>query len=282
MKTSVSTISSLSAGALSNARDAARPPDQRAGLESSSPMDQAADQLRLDLDSLNAMFEKESPQSIIRWAHAQFGEDLAMTSSFGDQAVVLIHLAVQVNPRIRIIFIDTGFLFPETFAFMEQLRRRFDLNVWSYRTTNDPIQFLQKAGESDFTQRRDVAACCAANKNAPMERAMRDLGPRAWLRGIRRQQAETRKNAKFIDWSPRYGAYAISPLLNWSSKDVGLYMKQHELPYHPLVEQGYLSIGCNPLTCTRPVQIGEDARSGRWSGTGKLECGINSLDSAGL
>jgi len=206
-----------------------------------------------------------------------------MTSSFGDQAVVLIHLATQIKPDIKIIFIDTGYLFPETHLFMEQVRQRFNLNVWTYRTKNDPLQWLKTANENEPTWRNDIDACCAANKNEPMERAFKTIGAKSYLRGIRREQNAKREQEKgFIQWAPRYGCYAISPMLNWSRKDVGLYMKQHDLPYHPLVEKGYLSIGCNPLSCTRPVQIGEDPRSGRWAGTGKLECGINSLDSANL
>ncbi|MGE5609839.1 MAG: phosphoadenylyl-sulfate reductase [Bacillota bacterium] len=237
---------------------------------------------KLEVDALNSLFEKEHPTKIVAWAAAQFGNELVMTSSFGDQAAVLIHMAVQAKPDIKIIFIDTGYLFPETYRFMEQLRRRLNLHIWTYRTQNDPVTYLHVAGEENHTWRKDIAACCAANKNEPMERAMKDLRPQAWLRGIRRQQAETRKKASFIEWSSRYGCYAISPLLNWTSRDVGLYMKEHDLPYHPLVEKGYLSIGCNPLSCTRPVQLGDDPRSGRWAGTGKLECGINSLDSAKL
>jgi phosphoadenosine phosphosulfate reductase len=219
---------------------------------------------------------------IIDWAYRQFGDDLVMTSSFGDQAVVLIHLATQVKPDIRIIFVDTGYLFPETHLFMEQVRQRFNLNVWTYRTKNDPLQWLKTAGENDATWRKDIDACCAANKNEPIERAFKTIGAKAYLRGIRREQNAKRDKDAFIQWAPRYGCYAISPMLNWTRKDVGLYMKQHDLPYHPLVEKGYLSIGCNPLSCTRPVQIGDDPRSGRWAGTGKLECGINSLDSANL
>ena len=165
---------------------------------------------------------------------------------------------------------------------MEQVRSRFNLNVWTYRTRNDPIQYLKEAGEGEPTWRNDIRACCAANKNEPIERAFKTIGAKAYLRGIRRQQAKTRENAAFIEWAPRYGCYAISPLLNWTNKDVGLYMKQHDLPYHPLIEKGYLSIGCNPLSCTAPVQIGADPRSGRWAGSGQLECGINSLDSANL
>jgi phosphoadenosine phosphosulfate reductase len=237
---------------------------------------------KLDVDALNELFEKEQPGKIVQWSAAEFGEELMMTSSFGAQAAVLIHMAVRVKPDIRVVFVDTGYLFPETHRFMEALRRRLNLRVWAYRTMNDPVAYLHQAGEENHTWRKDIKACCAANKNEPMERAMMELRPRAWLRGIRRQQAETRKQAAFIEWSSRYGCYAISPLLNWTSRDVGLYMKEHDLPYHPLVEKGYLSIGCNPLSCTRPAQIGEDTREGRWAGTGKLECGINSLDSAGL
>lgn len=236
----------------------------------------------LQTDALNQIFEKQHPSRIIEWAAGEFGQDLVMSSSFGDQAAVLIHMAVQANPNIRIIFVDTGYLFPETHQYMEQLRRRLNLNVWIYRTQRDPIAYLHHSGEDNHTWRKDISACCAANKNEPMQRAMADLAPRAWLRGIRRDQAESRKSAQFIEWSKRYGCYAISPLLNWTSRDVGLYMKQHDLPYHPLIEKGYLSIGCNPLSCTQPVQIGSDPRSGRWTGTGKLECGINSLDSAAL
>lgn len=236
----------------------------------------------IDIPALNAMFEQQHPLKIVQWAAAQFGDDLIMTSSFGEQAAVLLHLATRALPDIRIIFIDTGYLFPETHQFMEDLRRRLNLNVWAYRTRHDPFKYLHDSGEENHAFRKDIEACCRANKNEPMERAMKQLAPKAWLRGIRRDQSKSRQNSPFIEWSQRYNCYAISPLLNWTSRDVGLYMKEHALPFHPLVEKGYFSIGCNPLSCTRPVQLGQDPRSGRWSGSGKLECGINSLDSAGL
>ncbi len=239
----------------------------------------------LDVATLNQLFEGQSPQDIVKWSVAQFGPDVVMTSSFGAESAMLIHMAVQQMPDIRIVTVDPGYLFPETHAFIESLRLRFNLNVWTYRTRNDPIAWLYQAGEENPTWRKDVEACCAANKNEPMERAMRELRPRAWLRGIRRNQAETRRRANFIEWSARYNCYAISPLLNWTSREIYGYMKQHGLPYHPLYEKGYASVGCNPLSCTRPIQIGEDSRSGRWAGSPKLECGINednSLDSANL
>jgi phosphoadenosine phosphosulfate reductase len=248
----------------------------------------------LDLAELNAMFEKASPQKVVEWAIAQWGDEVVMSSSFGAESALMIHLAIQHKPDIKVIFVDTGYQFPETFRHMEDLRRRFDLNVWTYRTRNDPIQYLKDAGETDPNDRKDDKACCAVNKTEPFERAMRELAPKAWIRGIRRQQAETRTGARFVEWaswpqSPnstteRFGCYAVSPLLNMSTRDIFQYMKAHNLPYHPLYEQGYSSIGCNPLSCTRAVQAGEDARSGRWAGKGKIECGLHagSLDSSQL
>jgi phosphoadenosine phosphosulfate reductase len=239
----------------------------------------------LDLDSLNTMFEKAEPMRVVEWAVAQFGDELVMTSSFGAESALLLHMANKAMPGIKVIMIDTGYLFPETWRHMEDLRRRLDLNVWVYRTKNDPIAWLHSAGEENPTFRKDRDGCCAVNKTEPMVRAMKELTPKAWLRGIRRNQAETRAGAKFVEWSLRDGCYVVSPLLNWESREIYYYMKQNDLPFHPLYEKGYPSIGCNPLSCTSTVQPGEDPRSGRWAGSGKVECGINvtnSLDSAGL
>ena len=244
-----------------------------------------AEQNKLDLDAVNPMLEASDPAHIVEWAAAQFGRDLMMSSSFGAESMLLIHMATRVRPDIRTVMVDTGYLFPETHRFMEEMRLRFDLNVWIYRTKNDPIAYLHHASEENPAWRKDVDSCCAANKNEPFERAMKDLRPRAWLRGIRRNQADTRKNRQIIEWSPRYECYAVSPLLTWSGREIYAYMKQHDLPFHPLYEKGYFSIGCNPLSCTRPIQPGEDPRSGRWAGRDKVECGINltnSLDSANL
>jgi phosphoadenosine phosphosulfate reductase len=233
----------------------------------------------------NDALRAADPEKIVSWAKAQFAPDLVMSSSFGAESALLIHMVTRIMPRIKIVWVNTGFLFPETHTFMEQLRHRFDLNVWIYRTRNDPMTYLRNAGETNPSERNDPDACCAANKNEPFERAMRELKPKAWLRGVRRDQTDVRSRNRFVDWSRRFNCFAISPLLNWTSRDIYNYMKRHNLPYHPLYEKGYASIGCSPLSCTRPVQAGEDARAGRWNGTGKVECGINlinSLDSANL
>jgi phosphoadenosine phosphosulfate reductase len=241
----------------------------------------------LDLETVNPALEAADAAKVVSWAFTQFpiADEVVMSSSFGAESAVLIHMAIQHRPDVRVIFTDTGYLFPETHAFMEQLRRRFNLNVWTYRTRNDPLAYLKEAGESEPTWRTNVERCCAVNKNEPFERAMKELKPRAWLRGIRRNQSDARKGRQVVEWSPRYGCYAVSPLLSMTTKQIHQYMMAHDLPYHPLYEKGYASIGCNPLSCTRPIQPGEDPRAGRWAGTGKLECGINlnnSLDSAKL
>ena len=239
----------------------------------------------LELPEINAMLEARTPMQIVEWAVAQFGNELIMSSSFGAESACLIHMAATYAPRIRIVMVDTGFLFPETHRFMEDLRKRMDLNVWVYRTNQDPIAYVQGTGDTDFAFRRDVESCCEINKNNTFDRAIKELAPSAWVRGIRRDQADTRKSREIVEWSKRNNCFAISPLLPWTNRDIGLYMKQHQLPYHPLVEKGYLSIGCNPLSCTRPVMPGEDPRAGRWAGQAKTECGLHvetSLDSAKL
>jgi phosphoadenosine phosphosulfate reductase len=241
---------------------------------------------QLDLAAVNQMMAGSNAARIIEWTIAQFGDDVVMSSSFGADSVVLLDMVQRVKPGIKIVFVNTGFLFPETHAYMEQLRLKLNLNVWIYRTRNDPLTYLRTAGEENPSWRKDIDACCAANKNEPFERAMKELSPKAWLRGIRRDQAKTRADTQFVEWSQRYQCHAVSPLLNWTSRDFHEYVKKHDLPRHPLWEKGYVSIGCNPLSCTRPVGEGEDPRAGRWAGQDKIECGINvdrnSLDSANL
>jgi phosphoadenosine phosphosulfate reductase len=230
---------------------------------------------QLDLDAANAVLDTYDPAKIVAWSARQFGDGLLTSSSFGAESATLIHLATQTAPRIRIVTIDTGYLFAETHEFLKSLRERFKLNVIVYRSRNDPDGYLRAAGENDPTVRQDIGACCAANKNEPFERAMREQAPAAWLRGIRRDQSTTRQNRAIIEWSDRYNCYAISPLLNWTTRQVHEYMKANDLPHHPLYEKGYRSIGCSPVSCTIPVTIGTDSRAGRWAREAKTECGLH-------
>src|SRR3954451_6135330 len=123
----------------------------------------------LDLDAVNPVFETYDAPRIVEWAARQFGDGLVMSSSFGAESALLIHMATRVLPDIRVVMVDTGYLFPETHQFLEDLRERFDLNVWTYRTRKDPIGYLREACETDPTERKDVERCCATNKNEPFD-----------------------------------------------------------------------------------------------------------------
>lgn len=230
------------------------------------------------IDTLNARFHHAHPTDIVRWAADTFGPGLLMTSSFGAESMCSIHLANSAMPGIRIVVVNTGYLFPETVAFMEAMRQRFRLNIVEYRPRHDPIAWLTIHGEPDPMRRNNVDACCAANKNEAFDRAMKEQAPAAWLRGVRADQSETRANMNVVQWSKRNACWAISPILHWNNREIHRYMREHDLPYHPLWEKGFTSIGCCPETCTRPMGGGgEDAsgRGGRWAGLAKKECGIH-------
>ncbi len=241
-----------------------------------------------ELAAINARLADLHPHQIVQWAYETFGAPdvkagtggLVMTSSFGADAMCTLHLATQVFPAIPVVVINTGYLFAETLAFMAEMQARFHLNIREFRTKNDPVTWLTIHGEPDPTVRNNVDACCGANKNEVMDRAMHTLAPAAWLRGVRADQSEARAKMQVVQWSPRNNCYAVSPILKWHSRDLFYYMKEHDLPHHPLWEKGYLSIGCNPLTCTRAIGAGDDARAGRWAGSEKKECGIH-LDMGG-
>lgn len=240
----------------------------------SLPTDFSADELA----TLNTRLNEAEPQEIVRWAFDHFSAlpgGVILTSSFGAESMCSIHMAQQVRPDVRVVFINTGYLFEETLAFLKEMRERFSINLLEYRTKNDPVTWLTVNGEPDPTQRQNVDACCAANKNEPFDRAMRELAPAAWLRGVRADQSETRQKMDIVQWSKRNNCWAVSPILRWNNRQVHEYMKKHQLPYHPLWEKGYTSIGCSPETCTRPVFSGDDTRSGRWAGLVKKECGLH-------
>ena len=229
----------------------------------------------LDMPAVNVLLDARTPRQIVDWAASEFGDSLLLTSSFGAESAVMLHLVTRAMPGIRVVLVDTGYLFPQTLGFVETLRERMNLNLHVYRTNHDPAGYLREAGETDPNWRKDVERCCGQNKNAAFDQAMHTLRPAGWLRGIRRDQADTRKSRQIVEWSARNRCYAISPLLNWTGREIGMYMHQHDLPYHPLVDQGYLSIGCSPESCTRPVHAGQDPRAGRWAQLNKTECGLH-------
>jgi phosphoadenosine phosphosulfate reductase len=226
-----------------------------------------------DLTALSHRFEDVPPQDILRWTAATYAPDAVLTCSFQHEGVALAHMLQDIDPRTPIVFINTGYHFPETLAYRDQLVARYGWNLVEVGPELSAAEFEARHGTELY--RRDPDRCCEINKVEPLRRAI--AGVRAWINGRRRDQASTRRRLPILETLPS-GLVKVNPLARWSSKDTYYYLKQHGLPFHPLFEQGYTSIGCAP--CTRSVLAGEDERAGRWSGRDKVECGIHdALDS---
>ena len=210
------------------------------------------------LAELSAKFEKASAGRVVEWAVEQFHPRLCLTASMTD--AVLIDIATKVEPSIEVVFIDTGYHFPETLATLEEVRRRYGLNLRLMTVPVTPVPLWKS----------DPVRCCSPAKVEQLERAL--VGKLAWMSGLRRQEASTRRDAPIVARDKR-GLVKVNPLANWSDLDVEGYIADHDVPVNPLLSKGYLSIGCWP--CTRPVRPGEDARAGRWSGRDKTECGLH-------
>jgi phosphoadenosine phosphosulfate reductase len=206
-------------------------------------------------------FEAMSAEELLRWAHEEFGDRLCLTCSWQRQSSALVHMVSELELGVDVVELDTLVLFPETYATRDRLVDQYGLELKSFR----PIDPIDRLWETDPDR------CCGIRKVEPLERAL--AGYDAWITGIRREQSPTRADAKKVEWSERYGVWKIQPLVDWDSKRVDAYITVNEIPYNPLHDQGYPSIGC--IHCTRPVTAGEDERAGRWAGSNKLECGIH-------
>lgn len=239
----------------------------------------------LKLDAINDQLREKSAEDVIRWSSATFGDGLAMTSSFGAQSAVMLHLVTRVVPDLPIILIDTGYLFPETYHFVRDLTKSLSLNLKVFSPRVTPARYEALHGKT-WEYPEGLSHYHDVFKVEPLQRALEDLGVTAWLAGLRRDQTDHRATLRTIE--KQDSLYKIHPILNWSRKDVGDYLATHDLPYHPLVEKGYASIG--DTHSTRPVTAGQDEREGRFGGFAQ-ECGIHipktqaeneSLGSSGL
>ncbi len=221
-----------------------------------------------ELAALNARFEQASAEDILRWAWETFGPSVVASSSFQTQSVPLLHLISRVCPAMPILFIDTGFHFPETLAFRDDLQARYGLNIVTVHPEITKSELFRRYGEGLY--RRDPDLCCYINKVRPMQKALE--GKLAWVTGVRRDQTAHRAKLRTLELQPT-GILKIHPLLRWTKEDIAAYRERHQLPVHPLYHLGYLSVGCAP--CTRPVLVGENERAGRWADSGKTECGLH-------
>jgi len=227
---------------------------------------------KLDLEKLNQAFETKSPQEIIAWAIKEFSPRIAMTSSFGPESGTLLHMVSQIDPNIAVLFLETGYHFPETLAYKDRLVKLFGLRqVIDLRA--EPKKKAEVVEQYEgVPYERNPDLCCQINKVEPLDLAIK--GYDAWMSGIRRRQTDFRKSIRIVE-EYEGEIFKISPLANFTSRDAWWYLKERQIPQHPLYEKGYLSIGCRP--CTRPVQEGDDERSGRWAGKAKKECGIHTF-----
>jgi phosphoadenosine phosphosulfate reductase len=207
---------------------------------------------------LNERFESAPASDIIRWAVDTFHPHLALTASMTD--AVLIDLAVKVEPSIEVVFIDTGYHFPETLDTVEVVRRKYGLN----------LRMMTVPHHDEELWKVDPENCCSAIKVGQLDRAL--MGKEAWMSGLRRAESATRAESPILSLDLR-GLVKINPIATWTDFDVQGYIADHDVPVNPLVHQGYPSIGCQP--CTHPVEPGADPRSGRWAGKDKTECGLH-------
>jgi phosphoadenosine phosphosulfate reductase len=223
-------------------------------------LQQLAEQAGRDLEEASAL-------DVLRWAADTFGPRFCVTSSMED--AVVAHLASRALPGVDVVFLDTGYHFPETIGTRDAVAAVMDVNV----ITLTPAQTVaeQDAQYGGKLHDRDPDLCCALRKVAPLEAGLK--GYDAWATGLRRDESPTRANTPVVSWDARRQKVKIAPIARWTQDDVEAYVAEHGVLTNPLLTDGYASVGCAP--CTRRVLEGEDARAGRWAGTGKTECGIH-------
>lgn len=216
---------------------------------------------------LDAELRRAHPRTILEAAVESFGDKLALVSSFGAESAVLLDIAAKVKPDIAVLFLDTGMLFGQTLDYRRQLAGR--LGLTNVRDLRPAYQDLATGDPQAKLWETDTDACCHIRKVLPLDLALGEFD--AWLTGRKRFHGGDRMNLAVVE--PSDGKVKFNPLANWGKEDLDAYIAEHDLPAHPLVAQGFPSIGCWP--CTQPAQDGEDARAGRWKGLDKSECGIH-------
>lgn len=212
--------------------------------------------------------EHLTPEQILLWASQRYPR-VSFATGFGAEGGVLIDMTARHGLPIDLFTLDTGLLFPETYALWRRLEERYSITIRGVR----PAQTVdeQAAAHGDRLWARDPDRCCALRKVAPLSDALG--GYDAWITAIRRDQTPTRASARHVEWDAKNGLVKVNPLLRWTADDVWGYVKAHDVPYNALYDASYGSIGCAP--CTTPVAPGEDPRAGRWRTREKNECGLH-------
>jgi phosphoadenosine phosphosulfate reductase len=221
------------------------------------------------IDGLAQAFETKTAQQVLEFAVETFGKQVALACSFGAEDVVLVDMLVKIDANAQIFYLDTNKHFPETYETRDRLAGKYHV---SFMRILPRLSLEEQAAlHGDKLWETDPNLCCKIRKVDPLRETLTRYD--AWITGIRREQAKTRAHAKKIEWDPIFGLVKFNPLADWTWRDVWSYIHKHNVPYNPLHDQNYPSIGC--AVCTRPVKQGEDLRSGRWSGFDKTECGLH-------
>lgn len=229
--------------------------------------DAGEEELRALAERAGGELEEAPALEIVRWAADTFGERFCVTSSMED--AVVAHLASRVRPGVDVVFLDTGYHFPETIGTRDAVEAVLDVNVLTLTPRQSVAE--QDAEYGPKLHDRDPDLCCALRKVKPLEEGL--SGYAAWATGLRRDESPTRANTPVVGWDARRRKVKVSPIARWTQDDVDAYVARYGVLTNPLLTDGYASVGCAP--CTRRVAAGEDARAGRWAGTGKTECGLH-------
>ncbi|MEM9670352.1 MAG: phosphoadenylyl-sulfate reductase [Pseudomonadota bacterium] len=209
-------------------------------------------------------------ESRVEWALNNLPAGHAVSSSFGVQSAVMLHMMTQKSPDIPILVMDTGYLFPETYQFIDELTERLGLNLHIYRSEISPAWQEAKYGQLWTKGEEGIKRYNTMNKVEPMQRALKELGVSTWFSGLRRDQSESRASRQFIEM--QHGRIKVHPIVDWSSRDIYVYLKAHDLPYHPLWEEGYVSVG--DTHTTRKLEDGMTEEETRFFGLAR-ECGLH-------
>ncbi len=235
-----------------------------------------ADKPNGELSKICAIADCWTAYEVLRWALFAYHPEIAIASAFGAEGVVLIDMATAIAPGVRIFTLDTDFLFPETYELATRIEERYKVRVEWVHADLTPQQQTVLCGPDLWC--RDPDQCCQIRKVNPLKRKVQEL--EAWITAIRRDQTNARARANKVEWDHRFGLVKINPLADWSSDQVWAYIHEHEVPYNPLHDKNFPSIGC--VHCTRAIEPNEDPRAGRWAGSRKQECGLHeSINSRG-
>ncbi len=231
---------------------------------------EATVEMAAELHAASATLEGGTPQEILRWAAERYQPDLSLACSFGGPSgMVLLDMMMRIDRSVAVFYLDTDFLFPETYRLRDLAAAKYNFAPAGYMSLLTPSEQAAKYGDALWA--RDPDACCAIRKVEPNRRAL--AGKRAWISGIRRDQAKTRSDIPLVEWDAKFDLVKVNALAAWSESQVWAYILDNGVPYNELHDRSYPSIGCTH--CTKPVQAGADPRSGRWQGFEKTECGLH-------